>query len=173
MKLPDIEAVSAAVHDSWMDGKRKTGIKSRKAENGEELMVPYAKLSDPQKEQDRATVRTVYEAINRLSEGDSMFPPKKKPFPAKPDLSEPDSLDAKPTPKMPMHEEAEEPAVEASGAKLLADIEAAGEEHGLDAETSRKVAGSMFAAAAKCLAGEQGPVAEYDAGGMSMEGEEE
>jgi hypothetical protein len=103
----------------------------------------------------------------------------KKPFmkpKPKADLSEPDSLDAKPKFKMPMHEEAEEPEVEASedyGAKLMADIDAAGEEHGLDAQTTRKVAASIFSAAAKCLAGEQEPVESYDAGGESLEGEEE
>jgi hypothetical protein len=95
----------------------------------------------------------------------------KKPFPMKKsaDLSEPDSLDAKPKPKMPMHApprdiegEAEVEMSEDYGSKLLADIEAAGEEHGLDAETSRKVAGSMFSAAAKCLMGEQEPVEEVN-----------
>lgn len=67
MKLPNIELVSAAVHESWMNGKLAKGVTSRKAEDGEELMVPYADLSEPQKEQDRATVRTVYEAIRSLT----------------------------------------------------------------------------------------------------------
>jgi hypothetical protein len=63
MILPDIEIVSAKVHDAWMAAKRQSGVSSRKSENGEELMVPYAKLSETAKELDRATVRTVYEAI--------------------------------------------------------------------------------------------------------------
>lgn len=63
MKLPDIEAVSAAVHDAWMEGKRAQNVTSRKAEDGEELMVPYAQLSEKAKELDRATVRAVYRAI--------------------------------------------------------------------------------------------------------------
>lgn len=67
--LPDIEIVAALVHASWMAGKRKAGITSRKAEDGEELMQDYAKLSEPQKEQDRATVRTVYAAIEQASTG--------------------------------------------------------------------------------------------------------
>jgi hypothetical protein len=67
MTLPDIEAVAAAVHEAWMEGKRAKGITSRKAEDGEELMVPYAQLSEPQKEQDRATVRAVYAAIEKCS----------------------------------------------------------------------------------------------------------
>ena len=67
MNLPDIEVVASAVHDAWMEGKRAKGIFSRKAEDGEELMVPYEALSELQKEQDRSTVRTVYAAIERTS----------------------------------------------------------------------------------------------------------
>jgi hypothetical protein len=68
MILPDIEIVSAKVHDAWMATKRQSGVTSRKSENGEELMVPYAKLSETAKELDRATVRTVYEAIKSAME---------------------------------------------------------------------------------------------------------
>jgi hypothetical protein len=63
MELPDIEVVSAKVHQSWMQQKRAQGVTSRKSEDGEELMVPYDQLSDAAKELDRATVRSVYEAI--------------------------------------------------------------------------------------------------------------
>ncbi len=66
-KLPDVELVAAKVHDSWMEGKRNKGIESRKAEDGEELMVPYEQLSETQKDQDRQTVLTVYKAIESLS----------------------------------------------------------------------------------------------------------
>lgn len=65
--LPDIEVVAAKVHNSWMEGKRAQGITSRKAEDGEELMVPYTKLSEKQKEMDRGLVRTVYAAIHALA----------------------------------------------------------------------------------------------------------
>jgi hypothetical protein len=65
--LPDIETVSAKVHEAWMGSKRKVGVISRKLETGEELMVPYDQLSDPAKELDRGTVRAVYEAISSLS----------------------------------------------------------------------------------------------------------
>lgn len=95
-----------------------------------------------------------------------MFPKKKKPGldvmiavgkPKKPaELSDPDPLDEKP-PK-PAHEEAETPEYEENeqyGAKLIADLEAAGEEHGLDKATTRKVAASFFGAMAKCLGGEE------------------
>jgi len=61
--LPDLELVSAKAHDAWMAGKAKQGIASRKAEDGEELMVPYAQLSEKAKELDRGMVRSVYAAI--------------------------------------------------------------------------------------------------------------
>jgi hypothetical protein len=63
MNLPDIEVVSAKVHESWMDSKRKAGVTSRKLETGEELMVPYDDLSEEAKELDRVAVRTIYSAI--------------------------------------------------------------------------------------------------------------
>lgn len=63
MDLPDIETVSAKVHEAWMESKAAQGVKSRKSETGEELMVPYEQLSEEAKELDRATVRAVYAAI--------------------------------------------------------------------------------------------------------------
>lgn len=65
MDLPDIELVASEVHQSWMENKRSSGVRSRKAEDGEDLMVPYSRLSEKQKEQDRETVRTVYAAIRK------------------------------------------------------------------------------------------------------------
>lgn len=63
MNLPDIEAVSAKVHEAWIESKRAQGHTTRLSESGEELMVPYERLSESAKELDRATVRAVYEAI--------------------------------------------------------------------------------------------------------------
>lgn len=63
MELPDLEVVSARVHDQWMKTKHAQGVSSRKAEDGEELMQPYAALSEKAKELDRGTVRAVYAAI--------------------------------------------------------------------------------------------------------------
>ena len=63
MTLPDIETVSAAVHDAWMAGKRANGVTTRKSEDGEELMAPYEALSEKAKDLDRCTVRAVYTAI--------------------------------------------------------------------------------------------------------------
>ena len=63
--LPDIEIVSAEVHAAWMDSKRAQGVESRKAEDGEELMVPYEQLSEKAKDLDRGTVKAVYAAIEK------------------------------------------------------------------------------------------------------------
>jgi hypothetical protein len=68
MRLPDIEKVSAAVHEAWMEGKRSKGVESRKSETGEELMVPYEDLSEAAKDLDRGTVLAVYTAIVRCAE---------------------------------------------------------------------------------------------------------
>ena len=62
-ELPDIEVVSAKVHEAWMESKRAQGVTSRRSETGEELMVPYEQLSEEAKELDRGTVRAVYAAI--------------------------------------------------------------------------------------------------------------
>lgn len=67
MPLPDVELVSAKVHEAWVNGKRSKGITSRKAEDGEELMIPYEQLSEQQKDQDRQTVLAVYRAIESIA----------------------------------------------------------------------------------------------------------
>jgi hypothetical protein len=67
MKLPDIELVSAEVHQAWMESKKANGINSRRSEDGEELMVPYENLSEKAKELDRNTVKAVYAAIEKLN----------------------------------------------------------------------------------------------------------
>lgn len=66
--LPDIERVSAKVHATWMESKKAQGVTSRKSETGEELMVPYERLSEVAKQVDRATVEAVYAAIQEASE---------------------------------------------------------------------------------------------------------
>ncbi len=63
MDLPDIEIVSAKVHEAWIQSKTAKGISSRKSEKGEELMVPYEQLSEEAKDLDRGSVRAVYDAI--------------------------------------------------------------------------------------------------------------
>jgi len=64
--LPDVEEVSAKVHEAWMDAKRRAGVTTRKSESGEELMVPYEQLSEEAKDLDRSSVRAVYDAIREL-----------------------------------------------------------------------------------------------------------
>lgn len=64
--LPDVEEVSAKVHEAWMEAKRRAGITTRKSESGEEMMVPYDQLSEELKDLDRSTVRAVYDAIRAL-----------------------------------------------------------------------------------------------------------
>lgn len=68
MDLPDIEIVAAKVHEAWMNSKKKRGITTRKSESGEELMVPYEKLSEEAKELDRASVQAVYDAIEEVTD---------------------------------------------------------------------------------------------------------
>ena len=63
INLPDIELVSAKVHEAWMESKKSKGITSRKSETGEELMVSYETLSESAKDLDRNTVKAIYEAI--------------------------------------------------------------------------------------------------------------
>lgn len=59
----DIEAIAAEVHAQWVATKLAGGVTSRRSEAGEELMVPYWRLSDAAKELDRVTVRTVLGAV--------------------------------------------------------------------------------------------------------------
>lgn len=65
--LPDIEIVSAKVHEAWIASKLAKGVTSRKSENGEELMVPYPALTEESKDLDRQTVVAVYAAIEAAS----------------------------------------------------------------------------------------------------------
>jgi RyR domain len=71
LDLPDIETVSAKVHEAWMESKTAQGVESRKSEKGEELMVPYEELSEEAKELDRASVRAVYAAIRAAQQESS------------------------------------------------------------------------------------------------------
>lgn len=96
-----------------------------------------------------------------------MFPPKKKsgldiaiavgkPKPKGSDLGSPSPIDKPPKPPMAAGDSPDETGSEDYSAKLIADIEAAGESVGLDPVTSREAAGKFFAAAAKCLMQDSG-----------------
>jgi hypothetical protein len=65
LALPDVEIVSAKVHEAWVRSKLCQGVTTRKSEAGEELMVPYEQLSEAAKDLDRGTVRAVYAAIEQ------------------------------------------------------------------------------------------------------------
>ena len=58
-----VEEVSARIHEGWMETKRSKGVTSRLSEGGEELMVPYANLSEDAKDLDRGSVRAVLDAL--------------------------------------------------------------------------------------------------------------
>ena len=60
-----VETLSRAAHDAWMESKRAQGIASRRSEWGEELMAPYADLSEQARDLDRGTVRGVLAAVER------------------------------------------------------------------------------------------------------------
>ncbi len=62
----DREAISAKVHEQWMQSKRDKGISSRKSESGEELMIPYERLSEAAKDLDRGSVDAVLKAMAAL-----------------------------------------------------------------------------------------------------------
>jgi hypothetical protein len=68
IELPNIEKVSAEVHNAWMESKKENGVISRLSEDGEELMVAYELLSEKAKDLDRNTVKAVYKAIMRSYE---------------------------------------------------------------------------------------------------------
>jgi hypothetical protein len=65
--MHDVEAISAKVHEQWMELKRSKGVESRKSETGEELMVPYEQLSESAKDLDRGSVKAVIAAIDSLA----------------------------------------------------------------------------------------------------------
>lgn len=58
-----VEAISAAVHAAWMVVKQSQGVASSLSESGENLMKPYADLSEGAKDLDRGTVRAVLAAL--------------------------------------------------------------------------------------------------------------
>jgi len=58
-----LEVVSAAVHDEWMEEQRRRGRTSSVGRDGEEYMVPYSELSEAAKELDRVTVRAVLKHV--------------------------------------------------------------------------------------------------------------
>ncbi len=58
-----VEAMAKSAHDCWYQEYLKLGYKSRKAEWGEEFMVPYEDLSNQGKEFDRVIMRAILAAF--------------------------------------------------------------------------------------------------------------
>ena len=54
-----VEVMAEGAHDAWMETYRSWGFTSRKAEWGEEFMVPFAQLSDRGKDLDRTIMRGI------------------------------------------------------------------------------------------------------------------
>lgn len=54
-----VERMAEAVHNAWMQHYLSLGYTSRKAEWGEEFMVPYDQLSDRGKDLDRMIMRAI------------------------------------------------------------------------------------------------------------------
>lgn len=60
---PLIEVMAEEAHAAWMNAYRVLGYSSRKAEWGEEFMVPYNELSEQGKEFDRRIMRAIIRAF--------------------------------------------------------------------------------------------------------------
>lgn len=62
-----IEALSAAMHDSWVEGCRANGLTTRISSiTGEEQMVPYDQLSDAVKKFDQDGARAFLATVDAL-----------------------------------------------------------------------------------------------------------
>lgn len=61
----DHEDIAETVHVAWLEEKAKAGVDTHMSHTGEDLMRPYAELSEEAKDLDRATVRAVCDALIR------------------------------------------------------------------------------------------------------------
>ena len=61
-----VEAMAEPAHEAWMLAQRREGVTSRKAEWGEEFMVPFAALSERGREFDRVIMRAILAAFDGL-----------------------------------------------------------------------------------------------------------
>lgn len=64
----DLEDVAEAVHAAWLRQKVEAGLTSHLSHTDEELMKPYAELSEEAKDLDRVTVRAVCDALIRKAQ---------------------------------------------------------------------------------------------------------
>lgn len=56
-----VEAMAESAHNAWWTAYLDMGITSRKAEWGEEFMVPYDELTERGKDLDRVIMRAILE----------------------------------------------------------------------------------------------------------------
>lgn len=61
-----IELLAAGSHEGYLAGKRASGTTSRLTESGEEVMVPYADLSESSKNISRSAAAAILDALEAL-----------------------------------------------------------------------------------------------------------
>lgn len=60
-----VEIMARPAHEAWMKAQTLEGVNSRKAEWGEEFMVPWEQLSERGREFDRVIMRAILEAFDK------------------------------------------------------------------------------------------------------------
>lgn len=61
-----VEAMAESAHEAWFQAQTNEGVHSRKAEWGEEFMVPFHQLSERGREFDRVIMRAILKAFDKL-----------------------------------------------------------------------------------------------------------
>lgn len=61
-----VELLAAKSHEGYVAGKRGGGTISRLTESGEEVMVPYERLSESSKNISRSAARAIIEGVAEL-----------------------------------------------------------------------------------------------------------
>ena len=61
-----VEETAEQVHEQWRRSMRKQGVKSRSSHWGEELLVPWPRLSERAKDLNRGMVKTTLKALAKL-----------------------------------------------------------------------------------------------------------
>jgi hypothetical protein len=61
------EETAREIHEAWRKTLRRQGVKSRASYWGEELLVPWEKLSERAKDLNRNMVRVTLRTIGRLA----------------------------------------------------------------------------------------------------------
>lgn len=62
-----VQEMAESAHEAWLEGCIAMGITSRKAEWGEEFMVPWAELSERGREFDRIIMRAILRKFAEMS----------------------------------------------------------------------------------------------------------